>query len=414
MTSTTTTSTPTTTPQVVQDLQNALNSLTSLAGTNSVDTLKAAWNYLQVYSTWCERLPSDQATLNATLSITNPGAYDFYNSMLTSYQSTSGAGAYFLNNVFPAVVNLGNDLQNFATTAGDAPGNQGIFSIIQQQLDSITPTTPQADAQNILQNTVLPLLSQLQTMAQQNETNAQSVATQLSTYKSQLTAAQSQLGTTDSAVAKDASVSQATINTLSGGPTVTGSIQQLEALKQSEQSTYQQDVTIACTTLTYAWVCFGVIPVGLITAAVVAGVYGSRATAMLKQIHQTEDELSTAEAELQTAIAVHGVQSTAKQGLDSALNYTTVAITQTTTVQNNWNTISSNLGDIQTKLQNTTYGQGSDQHAENKMIINIWLNQARLHWNTMIPLMNALTANPYITVLPGNTSASTLLNQQSS
>jgi len=400
--------------QVIQDLNTALSSLTSLAGTDSLDTLKAAWNYLQVYSTWCQRLPNTQAALNSTLSITNPGGYDFYNAMLGAYQTTSNAGNYFMNNVFPNVVNVGNDLNNFATTAGDDAGSQGIFSIIQQQLDSITPTMSAADVQNILQGTVLPLLQQLQSMAQQNATDAQNVVTDLSTYKSQLTSAQAQLSTVDTQVFNEANVSEATINKLSGGPSVLGSIQQMEALKATEQSEYQQDVTIATTTLTYAWVCVGPIPVGLITAATVAGVYASRATAMLNQIHQTEDNISTAQAQLATAIAVHTVQSTAKQGLDSAVTYTTQAITQTTNVQNNWNTISSNISDISTLINRTTYGQGSDKHAENKMVINLWINQARTHWNNMIPLMNTLMANPYITVMPGNTSASQLLKSSSS
>lgn len=407
----TTNTTNPTDAQVVQDLQSALSSLTSLLGGNSILTLKAVWNYLQVYSTWCERLPNNESTLNTVLDITDPGSYDFYQAMLTAYQSTSTAGNYFLNTVFPNVIGLGNDLLNFATTAGQSAKEGGIFSTIKQQMDAITPTTTSAEANNIIQTNVLPLLQALQQMADQNATDASNVTSQLSTYKSDLQTAQSQLQTVDTQISNDASVSQTEINKLEGGADVMGSLAQLEALKKSEQAAYQEDVTIASTTPTYAWVCYGPIPVGLIAAAVVAGVYGARAIEMLKLVHATEDQLATAQQQLQTSIAVHAVQSTAKTGVDSAVSYTAQAITQTTTLQNNWNTVSSNLTAIQSELNNTTFGHGSDKLAYSKIIINVWLNEATTKWNNMIPLVNALMQNPYITVLPGNTSASQLLLQ---
>ena len=391
-------------------LEAAYSSLINLAGNNALDTLKAAWNYLQVYSTWCEKLPNTQANLNAYLRITNPGAYEFYQAMLEAYQSTSTAGTYFMNNVFPGVVGIGNDLQSFAQTAGTTADEGGIFPTITNLLKTITPTTSPTDAQNILQNDVLPLLEALQAMATQNATNAGNVGDDLAKYKSDLVSADGKLSTVDNLVSTDASVSQATIDKLSGGPEVTGSIAQLEALKQSEQAEYQKDVTIACTTLTYAWVNIP-LPVGIITAAVVAGIYGKRATDMLNQVNATSDLITKDQQDLTTAIAVHSVQSTAKSGLDSAVKYTDQAIIQTTTVQNNWNIISSNLTDIKTELNNTTFGQGSDEKAQGKVVINVWLNQATTHWKNMIPLVNALVAQPYIAVLPGNTTATEVLNR---
>lgn len=386
-------------------LELAYSSLLSLSGQSSLDTLKAAWNYLQVYSTWCQKLPNTEANLNNYLNISNPGSYDFYTGMLEAYQATSTAGNDFMNKVFPLVVGVGNALQSFAQTAGTTADQGGIFSTITNLLKTITPSTSPAAAQVILQTEVLPLLNALQTMAQQNATNAGVVGDELTKYKSALVLAQGKLTTVDTLVTNNAAVSQATIDKLSGGPEVVGSIQQLEALKKSEQDEYQRDVTIACTTLTYAWVPYA----GLITAAVIAGVYGKRATDMLNQVNATEDLIKTEQQELITAVAVNKVQSLAKSGLDSAVNYTVQAIVQATTVQNNWNTISNNLTDIQNEFNNTTFGQGSDEKAQGKAVINVWLTQATNHWQTMIPLVNALVANPYIAVIPGNTSATDLL-----
>ena len=386
-------------------LELAYSSLLSLSGQSSLDTLKAAWNYLQVYSTWCQKLPNSETSLNTYLNISNPGAYDFYAGMLEAYKDTSTAGTTFMNTVFPHLVGVGNDLQSFAQTAGTTADQGGIFSTVTNLLNTITSSTTPAAAQVILQTEVLPLLQALQTMADQNASNAGKVGDELTAYKSDLVKAQAKLSAVDTLVTNNAAVSQATIDQLSGGVDVVGSIAQLEALKKTEQDEYQKDVTIACTTLTYAWVPW----VGLITAAVVAGIYGKKATDMLNQVNATSDLIKTDQQQLTTATAVHKVQSLAKSGLDSAVTYTDQAIVQSTTVQNNWNTISSNLVSIQTEINNTTFGQGSDEKAQGKAVINVWLTQATNHWKAMIPLMNALVEHPYIAVIPGDTSATDLL-----
>ena len=385
----------------------AYSSLINLSGQDSLDTLKAAWNYLQVYSTWCQKLPNTEASLNTYLEITDPGTYSFYQGMLEAYKKTSGTGTYFMNNVFPSIVGIGNDLQSFAQAAGASVDQGGIFPTITNLLETITPTTSAVDAQNILQNEVLPLLEALQSMANQNATNAVNVGNDLAKYKSDLGIADGKLIVVDKLVSTDASVSQATINKLSGGLEVEGSIAELSALKKADQDEYQKDVTIACTTLTYAWVP----AIGLIIAVVVAGVYAKRAVDMLKVINDISDLIDKDNKKLVTATAVHTVQITAKSGLGSAIKYTDQAIVQTTTIQNNWNTISSNLSDIRNELKNTTFGQGSDEKAQGKQIINVWLKSATSHWQKMIPLANALVAHPYITVLPGDTTASELLNK---
>ena len=212
------------------DLEKAYQSLMNMSGQSSLDSLKAAWNYLQVYSTWCEKLPNTEANLNATLKISSSAPYSFYPAMLDAYQSTSKTGFDFLNNIFPKVVNIGNDLQSFAQTAGSTADEGGIFASITTILDTITPTTPPADANNIIQTQVLPLLQALQAMADQNESDAKEVVTLLSKYKSDLNSADQKLSTVDTEVTNDASVSQATIDTLSGGPEIQGSIAQLEAV----------------------------------------------------------------------------------------------------------------------------------------------------------------------------------------
>lgn len=392
-------------------LEDAYRSLMNLSGQDSIDTLKAAWNYLQVYSAWCEKLPNTETFLNTYLNITDSGSYDFYTGMLEAYQSTSAAATHFINNIFPGVVGIGDDLQNFAQTAGTTEEQGGIFATVTSLLKTITSTTSPEDSQNILQTKVLPLLNALQMMADKNAANAAAVGKELASYKSELIKADGKLDAVDQLVSKDASVSQATIDKLSGGPEVTGSIAQLEKLKDTEQEEYKKDVTIACTTLTYAWVVWPVppIPIGLIAGATVAGIYGKKATDMLKQINQTSDLIKKDQHELATAIAVHQVQNLAKSGLDSALKYTDQAITQATTMQNNWNTISSNLTDIQAELNKTTFGQGSDEKAQIKPLINVWLNQATNYWKTMVPLVNALVEHPYIAVLSGNKTATEML-----
>lgn len=63
---------------------------------------------------------------------------------------------------------------------------------------------------------------------------------------------------------------------------------------------YRKDVTIACTSATYAWV----FPVGTIAAAVVAGVYGKRAQDALDHVHEYQDKLAGAQERLRSALVL--------------------------------------------------------------------------------------------------------------
>ncbi len=354
--------------------------------------LYIAWQFLQVYSVWGLRLPTTEADLKQVLGISDPSAYVFFDPMEQAYKEISDTSKSFLSDVFPEVVALGNTIHSFAK---DATGKDGTFSAVNDLLDQTPPDGDDA----------LALLQDLQTQAKNNATKADEVATKLSAYKASLTKASGDLTAVQTKVETDAKTKQSTIDTLSSNdPKLTGSIANLNQVLADKQDEYNQDVIVATTTVTYAWALF---PVGLICAASVAGVYGQRAVDALNAVDKAKQAAQNANQELASAVATHSILQTADKGVTNALTHTNDAIGYTTTVQNAWNQLDSDLNTILTKVDFTT-GENGLKAAS---VIKIYLKQAMNAWQDLLTPLDVLTKDPFITVAPGTLSLGDLAKQ---
>lgn len=371
---------------ILTDLDKAIEAMSNVVSgpDGKIQQLKNSWHYLQVYSTWCERLPNDESELKTTLGITETGVYTFFSSMLDAYQKTSNAGKSFVSEIFPDVVKIGDDLKEFAEQAsskGDA-----IFSAILELLD-------QGDMESVIQ-----LISGLQDSSNANALHAETVGKLLADFKSQLDISSNKIDATEKMVQADEATSQKTLDKLNGGPKVDGSISSLRQKIKDYTKEYNHDVVVAATTPTYCWVSLGPIPIGLIAAITVASIYGSKATDMLSKINDLKDELDKDNEDLTRIAAVYSVQNVADHGLGNIGEYTKIAIGYTTTVQNSWNMITTNLDFVKDKLGEMTGETDKGKVAKSKTVIRIWAKQAAKRWDEMYPSVKALVENPYITV----------------
>lgn len=364
------------------------------AGNTNRGPLWYAWHYLQVYSYWGLRQPHTDADLKLTLGISNPAAFGFYGSMRDAYQEINSACSDFISKIFPNVVELGTDLHTFATEASSR--DQGIFSAVRDLLNE----EPNAERARENEQAAIELLTDLQAKAKQNADKAGAVKLELAAYKTKLVTADEQLKRVQKAIDSDSRTSQATIDKLSGDVNKAGSLAAINKQIADLQKEYTQDVTIAATTPTYAWVVWPLppIPVGLIAAVTVASVYGSRATDLLKQIERLEKDYKKASEELTTAIGAHNVQRTAKTCVTEASANTDKAIIHTTTVQNAWEGIATQLGVIKDKLLGSTRTNNGQTVLSAKAVIRLYLSQAATAWDRLMPPLTELTTNPYIVV----------------
>lgn len=387
----------------VKSLETALNDLqTYLNGDNDpLNTLKGNWIFLQVYATYGLRLPNTAASLQSVLNLTasEAAAYSWFDAMYGAYNTLNEDSTYFFNEVFDKMTTLGSGLKSYASNVA---GQDSVFTLISSL---VKPTDgSQADPAS-----ALDILKDLTETSQQNATLAAQIKTNLGTYKSKLVSAQSTLGSVKTDVDNDDKTSQATINKLSGGPEVTGSLKQLENLLDADKAEYKHDVVVASTTVTYAWVAP---PVGLAAAATVAGIYGKKAVDMLDTIDKLEGQIANAEKELQTAVATQNTVKLAEGGLDNVIKYTDLAIDKATSIQNSWNGMVTGLTNISNKISSSIE---NEPDGEKKLAATIavvyFMKKAQESWTSIKPTIDVMVDNPYITVSPADKDLKTFAEE---
>ncbi len=60
-----------------------------------------AWHYVQVYSTWGLRIPSENGSLKTYLRIDDPSNYPFFGTMLQAYGLIHASSKEFQTKLFP-------------------------------------------------------------------------------------------------------------------------------------------------------------------------------------------------------------------------------------------------------------------------------------------------------------------------
>jgi hypothetical protein len=384
-----------TAPDELQTLDDTLSNFEAfLKGDGSTTpSLRENWIYLQIFATYGLWLPHTNADLQATLNLTAADAatYAWFDAMVGSYGQIFDASTYFFSDVFNKMLDLGNGLKNYAS---DVAGQDSEFTLIASLVKP--PEGQEPDPA-----TALDLLEDLKTSAAGNATLAGTIKDNMTSYKTKLVTAQGSVKDVKTTIDADERTSQDTIDKLSAGKDAAGSIAQLQDMLSADQAEYQQDVVVASTSVTYAWV----FPIGLIAAAVVAGVYGKRATDMLNTISQLTDQINKGLAELHTALTVQATSRLADNSLNSVIQHLDVAIDKVTTVQNAWLDVQAGLDAISKKISDSLKPTSTnEEQLAASGVVAVYMNQAQQKWTSIQPTIDDLMDNPIITVEPDATS----------
>ncbi len=368
------------------DLEKAIqdfNSLVKKPDSPTEENLWYAWHFLQVYSIWGLRLPYTEASLKLKLGISDPGQFSFFGGMKEAYGDIHEACGEFDSTIFPQVIEDGTNILDFASDASQGDGD--IFSVLIELID--------ADDDN----GALELIGDLRETTKENEEKAGTVKELLGAYKGKLASAKGKIDIVQESVNKDEKTSQATIDKLKGSADVEDSLANLQKMLAAKKAEYKHSVVVASTTTTYAWVGLP----GLIAASTVAGIYGSKAVKLLREVEELEDKIAKKNEELNTALQVNKAQDSAITSLSETEHYTDLAIAHTTTVQNAWQSISANLNYVAEKVADMTKEKDNQQVLKTKAIVKKYAENAGKKWALLIPPLKELTRNPYIVVADG-------------
>jgi hypothetical protein len=240
---------------------------------------------LQTYCDDAATLPTTPDELVSKIGISRETAATFQD-MLDAYSAVQKHCANFSSVTFPKTVSLASMVAQYGLVCSQTY-LPALILTIQEWQDETDPVKMAR-----YQKKVDAILTQLASMARQYAAEADSVQAMVGDFLAQTTLDKNTLEPIQKKYHDKYEAEGGVIADLQQ------KLKDAQGMIDSLNDEYKKDVTIACTTATYAWL----FPAGTIAAAVVAGVYGKRAQDALDQIHSWEETRDQESVELQKDI----------------------------------------------------------------------------------------------------------------
>jgi hypothetical protein len=321
--------------------------------------------------------PPPTTTMEAPQDLTQ------FTALLNAYTAIKSHCSEWQTKTYPAIVSLASDIYTYGHN--DAPIYYPPI-LVQAEILEDDPGNEAA------RKKLLAILKNLQAKAQEHQTKAQDAYQKVQTFASQTAADKAVLGDEKSGLTK-------TYNDKIGkGGDETTRLVNAIAAKQSElkdhNEEYHRDVVIAATTPTYVFIA----PVGTISAIVVAGVYGKRATDMLEQIHADEAKIAELEGQLRTNANILLVLNGAQAGLKAISGALAKALPVIQNVEKIWGSIANNIAAI-INLIDTNIAQAPPA------IMSLGVGDAVQAWKDVAETANGFRVNAYVVTTTSTASA---------
>lgn len=335
------------------------------------------WLELQTFFANVAQLPSTLKALSTQMGSGAPSDMSDFQNLIDLYVSMQTQGTNFTSTIYPHVVQVAGSIATYGNSIGTYYGG------LQTEITALQNASPAQ--QPTIQANIIAIVKQLADTAQTYATNAASVSTDLNTMATNLTNDSEQL------IGSNGLYSYYNNKYGAESTTVQNIISELSSDNQAlsaAQAEYHHDVIVAATSPTYCWVAW---PVGMIAAAIVAGVYGSKATAALNTIHSLQSTIATLTAEQQADTnLMNALQSTNNQ-VQSLNGQVTGALAIVELMEGGWSTINSDLTNIVNILTN-------DFNSGLAFLEQLNYNQLIQDWTTLAALATQFQTNAFITI----------------
>jgi hypothetical protein len=163
---------------------------------------------------------------------------------------------------------------------------------------------------------------------------------------------------------------------------------EIEAQKlilQAANDEYNHDVIVAATSPTYAWVW----PVGTIAAAVVAGIYGKKATEALDRANAAKQKISQMNDELAADALMMIAINSAEMGMGQILDSLNAALPIIELVEGVWGGIADDLKNIVAQID-------TDIRQALPILMSLGVDEALSSWHNVALAANTYRTNAYV------------------
>jgi hypothetical protein len=335
------------------------------------------WYEIQCYVNDASQLPTTEAALKNFFGSDAPSDLSDFKQLTDAYKNVNDHTSYWQENTFSHSVSLASDIYNYSSKAKNyfAP----IYPLAQKLIDN-----PNDEA---AKDKLVAILDMLSKDADKYKTTAGNVSKEIANFAEQTANDGLVLGGNDGKEGLYKYYNDKYGNESLAVSTLQTQLDSETKVLKTETANYSYDVTVAATTPTYVWI----VPCGTIAAAVVAGVYGKRATDALRNIHAAQALIDTMNSKIKNDTQLMFALYHAVLGIDTILRSLESALSVIQKIEGAWGAISDDLKAISDTIK-------EDISKALPMIMDIGVDTAIKEWETVGNLANTYRLNAYITV----------------
>ncbi len=290
---------------------------------------KEEWFTIQAYIHEALRLPITETSMIDAFAIPEEVKFDTFQALLNEYKKVHATADNWNQNIYPNIVNLALELGNYADT------QIAFFGPLLEALDAMHDAAKvnDMDAAETHRESAIALLNiQREFAVERHESTAQTEE-DLMNFSADLLVQEGQLSTLydiyDDYLRDDGSELRVRIAEIN---------QRISELNAE----YDKYVTIASTTVTYAWVPF----FGILAAAPVAGVYGDKAERVRIERNQLKINLAELQKQLTYRENIYISYQQAYTGIVNIQNKLDTAIPHVNKLKGHWQSINTDFDTV--------------------------------------------------------------------
>lgn len=342
---------------------------------------KTEWIAIQTYVNDGLSLPTTLAQFKNSLGSGAPSDLSDFQQLITAYAAINGHCTTWQQTTYPTTVSLASDVYDYGTNKVPV-----YYPAILKEAQILVNDPTNQDAAAALK----AILDNLQGQAQKYQQRAQAAfqaakqfADDTQADENTLIGPQANAGLKKYYNDKYGATSQDVTN-------LTADLAAQRVALAGDQAEYRQDVIIAATTPTYAWI----FPYGTIAAAIVAGIYGHKAVEALDAVHADQAKIDTLNAELAADANLINAINLATNGISGIVLALQAALPVLQKIEGIWGAIADDIGSIVSLID-------TDIRQVPPIIMNLGVDEATKAWYNVAQAANQYRVNAYVTVSGG-------------
>ena len=340
---------------------------------------KPEWISIQAYVNNAQALPLTDDQFRNTLGAEPSFDMDDFRELLNRYNLISQHTTVWKNETFPSSVELASQIYQYG--AWTVPVYYPEVRKLANQLEN-------SPENQLLQQKMKAILESLQTKAQGFADEAMKVSNAVKAFADETQSDKEALS------GKDGLKNYYECKygrTSSEGEKLNKEINDARKDLADAKAEYDHFVIVSATTPSYAWVC----PFGTVAAAVVAGVYGEKATEALNRANAAQEKINKlSQGQAQNTRLMKYLDAVCS-GVDEITGSLVAALPAVQKIQGVWSAMAGDLGRIVEIIN-------QDIRKAIPLIMNLGVDHAMLAWEMVAAAADAYRQHAFIQEQPGS------------